>query len=95
MAESPCVVSAATIWEIAIKRATGKLDAPGDLPEAIEREGFEELPVTGAHGETAAALAFHHRDPFDRMLVAQAKAERFTIVTVDPVFEAYGVPVVW
>jgi len=90
-----CFVSAVTVWEIAIKRALGKLDAPADLLDAIEREGFDELLMTAAHGEAAGALPAHHRDPFDRMLVAQAKAERLTVVTVDPAFAAYGVPVVW
>ncbi len=90
-----CFVSAVTVWEIAIKRAVGKLDAPADLLDAIEREGFDELPVTAAHGEAAGALPHHHGDPFDRMLVAQAIAERLAVVTVDPAFAAYGVPVVW
>ena len=95
VAGNPCLVSAVTVWEIAIKRATGKLTAPDDLVASLAREGFEELPVTAAHGEAAGALPPHHRDPFDRMLVAQAKAERLTVVTVDPAFAAYGVPVVW
>ena len=95
IADNQCLVSAVTVWEIAIKRATGKLAAPEDLVGALARERFEELPVTAAHGEAAGALPPHHRDPFDRMLVAQAKAERLTVVTVDPAFAAYGVPVVW
>ena len=95
IADNPCLVSAVTVWEIAIKRATGKLAAPEDLVAALAREGFDELHVTAAHGEAAGALPRHHRDPFDRMLVAQAKAERLSIVTVDPAFKAYDVPVVW
>ncbi|MGI8595562.1 MAG: type II toxin-antitoxin system VapC family toxin [Solirubrobacteraceae bacterium] len=95
IAENPCLVSASTVWEIAIKRAAGKLAAPEDLVAALVREGFEELAVTAAHGDAAGALPPHHRDPFDRMLVAQAFAEKLAVVTVDPAFTAYGVPVVW
>ncbi len=95
MAENRCLVSAATIWELAIKRATGKLEAPESLPQAVQREGFGELPVTAAHGDAAGQLPLHHPDPFDRMLVAQARAEGLSIVTRDRAFAAYGVPVVW
>ena len=66
-------VSAATVWEIAIKRALGKLRAPEDLSGRIERDGFIGLPVTLFHGEQAGALPPIHRDPFDRILIAQAQ----------------------
>lgn len=85
-------VSAATVWEIAIKRALGKLEAPAELTETIAEAGFEEAPVTAADAERAGALEPHHRDPFDRMLVAQAIRLGATIVTRDPAFAPYDVP---
>jgi PIN domain nuclease of toxin-antitoxin system len=88
------VVSAATVWEIAIKRALGKVSAPEGLADAIERSGFIEAPVTAADAELAAGLEPHHRDPFDRMLVAQASRLRAVVVTRDPVFARYGVETV-
>ena len=86
------VVSAATVWEIAIKRALGKLNAPSGIATVLAAEGFSELPVEGVDGEAAAALPAYHRDPLDRMLVAQAQRHGLTIVTRDPGFVAYGVP---
>ena len=86
-----CYVSAATVWEIAIKRALGKLRAPEDLSGRIERDGFTGLPVTLFHGEQAGALPPIHRDPFDRMLIAQAQAEGLTIVTSDSTIPQYAV----
>lgn len=88
---NPVFVSAATGWEIGIKRALGKLTAPDDLDSLVESEGFAHLPVTFFHGEQAGALPHYHRDPFDRMLIAQAQAEGLVIVTRDPVIRAYGV----
>ena len=84
-------VSAATGWEIAIKRAAGKLRAPENLDALVEEGGFTHLPVTFFHGEQAGALPMHHRDPFDRMLVAQAQAEGLIIVTRDKHIPLYGV----
>ena len=84
------LVSAATVWEIAITRALGKLEAPADLVAALGGSGFVEVPVTAADGERAGSLAPHHRDPFDRMLVAQAARLDATVVTRDPVFARYG-----
>ncbi len=86
------VVSAATIWELAIKRALGKLPVPGDVPAALERAGFGALAITGADAESAAALEAHHRDPFDRMLIAQALRLDAVIVSRDRAFAAYRVP---
>ncbi|NGP53668.1 type II toxin-antitoxin system VapC family toxin [Thioalkalivibrio sp. XN8] len=86
-------VSAATGWEIGIKRALGKLDAPRDLEREVERSGFAHLPVTFFHGEQAGALPPHHRDPFDRMLIAQAQAEGLLLLTADNHFSAYGIRV--
>ncbi len=88
------LVSAATVWEISIKRALGKLEAPPTLVEAIEAAGFAELPVTAADGVHAGGLEPHHRDPFDRMLVAQAERVGGVVVTRDPVFARYGVKTV-
>ena len=84
------IVSAVTVWEIDIKRATGKLSAPEGLAAVLERSGFIEAPVTAADAERAGGLEAIHRDPFDRMLVAQAIRLRAVVVTRDPVFVRYG-----
>ena len=84
-------VSAASAWEISIKKSLGKLDAPDDLDAIVEEEGFGKLPISFFHGERAGALPPLHRDPFDRMLVAQAQAEGLDIVTGDDMLENYGV----
>lgn len=86
-------VSAASAWEISIKKALGKLQAPDDLPAAIDDCGLQPLPITLHHAALAGALPRHHDDPFDRMLVAQAMHEGLTVVTADPAFAAYGVAV--
>lgn len=84
------IVSAATVWEIAIKRALGKVIAPAGLADAIDRSGFIEAPIAAVDAENAAALEPIHRDPFDRMLVAQAARLRAAVVTRDGVFLRYG-----
>jgi PIN domain nuclease of toxin-antitoxin system len=89
------IVSAVSVWEIAIKRSTGKLRAPEDIVERIEEAGTELLAITARHAHAVAALPFHHRDPFDRLLIAQAQLERCAIVSGDGAFPAYDVPVVW
>ena len=89
------MLSAVSIWEIAIKSALGKLDAPADLPGRIMQLGFEALPITPDHAWRVQDLPLHHRDPLDRLLIAQAQAERVPILTADPSFAAYDVPVVW
>ncbi len=86
-------VSAASAWEIGIKRALGKLMAPDQLVEALAAAGFQPLPITVEHATTAGALPPHHHDPFDRMLVAQAMMEGLTVVTRDRSFEPYGVTI--
>lgn len=86
-------VSAATVWEISIKRALGKLDVPSDLLLQIERNRFEPLSTTVSHPQVAGALPHHHDDPFDRMLVAQAMAEGLTLLTRDERMGLYGVGV--
>ncbi len=85
------VISAATAWEIAVKRSAGRLDAPDDLPGALARHGFDPLAITVEHALSAGSLPLHHGDPFDRMLIAQAHLEGLTLVTVDPTFAEYGV----
>ena len=85
-------VSAASAWEISIKKALGKLAAPDDLEHQVATGGFEPLPISIAHGIAAGQLPRHHEDPFDRMLIAQALAEGLTIVTRDKRFDDYGVP---
>ena len=84
-------VSAATVWEVGIKRALDKLDAPEGLADVVNEEGFEALLIGLAHGEYAAALPPLHRDPFDRMLVAQAQLEGLQLVSADTQLAAYGV----
>jgi PIN domain nuclease of toxin-antitoxin system len=88
-------VSVASLWEIAIESALGKLDAPDDLPTRVERAGFYLLPVASDHAWQVRRLPNHHRDPFDRLLIAQAQVERLPIFTADPLFDAYDVPTVW
>jgi len=90
-AENIVLVSAVSVWEIAIKRTLGKLDAPPNLREAMEASRFEALPITFEHAEAAGALPRHHDDPFDRMLVAQAQVEGLTLVTHDEKLACYEV----
>jgi len=86
-------VSAATGWEIAIKRGLGKLTAPVDLESAIRQCGFRELPITLEHALAIERLPMHHRDPFDRLLIAQSIVETATLSTHDADFAIYGVPI--
>jgi PIN domain nuclease of toxin-antitoxin system len=91
------VVSAASAWELAIKSATGKLTLrePVErwLPAALDGSGFDALPVTVTHALAVTSLPFHHADPFDRLLIAQAQVEKLTIVTADTAFDNYDVRV--
>lgn len=89
------LISAAVIWEVSIKRQLGKLDAPADLLEQLERAGVDLLPITARHADRAGTLPMHHRDPFDRLLVAQADVDGLTLVTADRELSAYGVELVW
>ncbi len=84
-------VSAASAWEISIKKALAKLAAPDDLEQQVQTGGFLPLPISIAHGVAAGQLPYHHEDPFDRMLIAQAHIEGLTIVTRDKRFDVYGV----
>lgn len=88
-------VSVASAWEAAIKVSLGRLDVPDSLEAGVLASGFEKLLITFAHAERAAALPPHHRDPFDRMLVAQAQADGLTLVTRDRHLEPYDVEILW
>ena len=88
------MVSAASIWEISIKQTKGMLEAPEDLEVLVEHEGFSKLPISLFHGQQAAKLPDIHRDPFDRMLIAQAQAEGLELMTADNIIPQYGVRVV-
>jgi PIN domain nuclease of toxin-antitoxin system len=87
--------SAASIWEMAIKQAKGKLGVPDNLLDTMAQRGFVELPVLSHDALRAGALPPHHGDPFDRMIVAQAQSGGLTVVTRDERIAAYGVPVLW
>ena len=84
-------VSMASVWEMAIKASKGKLTVPTPLSQAIETDGFELLPIRPAHIEAVRTLPQHHGDPFDRMLIAQAQAERLSVLSVDRNFAAYDI----
>jgi PIN domain nuclease of toxin-antitoxin system len=86
-------VSAASAWEVAIKIGLGRLRPSRTVEQAAHESGFLELPVTFRHAERVAALPAHHRDPFDRLLIAQAGIEGLTLVTRDPVFARYEVDI--
>lgn len=88
-------VSAASAWEAAIKAALGRLRLPASIEEGAVGSGFQKLPIGFAHAEAAAALPPHHADPFDRMLVAQARMETLTLVTHDRRLAPYGIDIVW
>lgn len=83
--------SVASLWELRIKEGVGKLVLPDTFTEVLAQQSFEALPVSVAHTEALRGLPLHHRDPFDRMLVAQAKAERLIILTRDQVIASYDV----
>lgn len=93
-AETEVFVSAATIWEISIKLELGKLKAPKNMEREVEREGFSKLSITLGHAQLAGSLPPVHRDPFDRMLVAQARLENLELVSADPVFARYSVQLI-
>ncbi|HEV3375780.1 MAG TPA: type II toxin-antitoxin system VapC family toxin [Thermoleophilaceae bacterium] len=88
-------VSAATVWEIAVKRSVGKLTIQDGWARTLGRLGFDALPVTAIHAEAVERLPWHHRDPFDRLLVAQAATERLALVSADARLAAYEIDVVW
>lgn len=92
-------LSAVTSWEVAIKGASGKLrlPEPPDLyvPRRMAAQGLRPLAVSHAHALTVFALPAHHRDPFDRLLIAQAKVEDMTLITADRIFDRYPVQLLW
>ena len=88
---NPVLVSAASAWEMGVKVSVGKLRAPRDLGDQLREKRFTTLPVTLEHGLRVGELPLLHRDPFDRLLVAQAQLEGLTIVTRDPRIAAYDV----
>jgi PIN domain nuclease of toxin-antitoxin system len=87
------VVSAASVWEISIKRMIGKFAFLYDTLRALDGSGFEALDITPRHADAAGSLPLHHSDPFDRLLVAQAKLEGLILVTQDRRLTPYGVPI--
>ncbi|GAA4598110.1 PIN domain nuclease of toxin-antitoxin system [Actinoplanes octamycinicus] len=91
--EPDVYISPATIWEVAIKQSIGKLEKPADLPERIRDSGFRHLDVSAEHAIAAGRLPLIHRDPFDRMLIAQAQVERMTLVTRDAEIPKYDIDV--
>ncbi len=92
--ENTVFLSAVVVWEIRIKQGIGKLDLPDDFGEVLDGQRFPELPVKVGHAHAIAGLPAVHRDPFDRMLVAQAQVEQMTIVTRDPSIPDYGLDVI-
>jgi PIN domain nuclease of toxin-antitoxin system len=93
--DAQLIISVVSVWEIAIKRSIGKLQAPDNVIERIDEAGARILAITPQHAHATGELPLHHRDPFDRLLIAQAQLEGCAIVTGDLAFSAYDVPVVW
>jgi PIN domain nuclease of toxin-antitoxin system len=91
--DNEVVVSAASAWEISIKQAAGRLEAPDDLLDAVAANDFRALAITAPHAVAARRLPPHHADPFDRMLIAQAQIEGLTLVSVDGRFSDYDVEI--
>ncbi len=89
------LLSAVVVWEIAIKRSLGKLELPEDYLDLLLGAGVQALPVSIAHAAAVEGLPWHHRDPFDRLLVAQAAVEAATVVTRDDALRPYGVTLIW
>jgi PIN domain nuclease of toxin-antitoxin system len=94
-ATNQVLLSAVVVWEVALKRSLGKLRAPGDLAPTLLGSGAVPLPLDLHHAAAVEQLPWHHRDPFDRLLVAQATVERAALVSRDAALAAYGITVVW
>lgn len=92
---SRILISSVVVWEVAIKRRLGKLNAPADLLEQLERAGVDLLSITARHADRVGTLPMHHRDPFDRLLVAQAEVDGLALVTADGDLGNYGIELVW
>mgnify|MGYP001140089387 CR=1 FL=1 len=86
-------LSPVVVWELRIKQGLGKLELPDEFREVLDAQPFTELPITSAHAHEIAVLPSRHRDPFDRMLVAQARLEKLTLVSRDAFLADYGVDV--
>jgi PIN domain nuclease of toxin-antitoxin system len=95
MAADDVLVSAVVIWEVAIKRQLGKLDAPTDLRDRLEAAGVGLLPITPRHADRVGTLPSHHRDPFDRLLIAQADCEGLVLATADKDLRLYEIETIW
>jgi PIN domain nuclease of toxin-antitoxin system len=97
--ENECLFSLASLWEMAIKLSLGKLELPSSIESFVARHllggGFRSLEIEIGHVARVARLPFHHRDPFDRLLAAQALEEDLAIVSRDPVFKRYGIRRIW
>lgn len=96
--DAELLISAASVWELAIKQSMGRIELPGTPAAYIAEQlasGYGMLAITWRHAAAVAELPWHHRDPFDRLLVAQALVEQLPLVTGDPALRAYGVPIVW
>lgn len=87
-------ISAVVIWEIRIKQSLGKLKVPNNFRKVLDSQPFEQLDITVEHAHAVGDLPAHHRDPFDRMLVAQTKVEHLTLVTRDIHLEKYKIPII-
>jgi PIN domain nuclease of toxin-antitoxin system len=94
-AANQVLLSAVVVWEVAIKRSLGKLDAPADMASPLIAAGAVPLPISLDHAIAAGELPWHHRDPFDRMLVSQAALEGAVLVSGDEAMRPYGVPTLW
>ncbi len=90
--ENVIFVSAATVWEMSIKKSLGKLSMPNNLLEKLKDNNFQVLDITAEHGLRVTDLPLHHKDPFDRMLIAQSMIEGLTIITLDTKFPLYDIP---
>jgi PIN domain nuclease of toxin-antitoxin system len=91
----PILISAVVIWEIAIKRRLGKLEAPADILVRLEQAAVELVSISARHADRVATLPMHHQDPFDRLLVAQAEVDGLTLVSADAAMRRYEVNVLW
>ena len=91
--ENTVFVSAVSLWEIWLKQSLGKLRLPADFTGRLAAESFESLPLIASHARQVAVLPWRHRDPFDRMLVAQAQVEKLVLLTADEALTAYGAAV--
>jgi PIN domain nuclease of toxin-antitoxin system len=96
--DNNCFVSIATFWEIGIKNSIGRLDLNSNLEtifKIIEDTGFDILPITTEQILRNTKLEFHHQDPFDRIIIAQAITEKLTVITKDKQFDDYNIPIIW